>query len=371
MKSFYVVSVFILFCNLTFSQEALDSPLIEIFTLIEDSSPNPTGSYAFTLSAIGKAWKAIHTSSPYYFEYDISNEVLGGTVYPIINAPYYQYTGYNFSPWGDHSYPEFGFGLYKLQSSTSNYFYLDYRDTRYGFYTSCTGHCADIWVKYDVNSENLYLKSSSGSDWGNAITNGAYLKIWDIKGQGTPVITERVDDFWQHSLVLIPTPNNNPRLVWGPYPNSTPSGYRIHRSISQIPHPTQPFQIIGTTLSNTFDFIDYEIMLSQSGSYVFYYVTAILNGSNSSATNTVMARGDLYKENIKKENELIVNYLYDNYPNPFNPSTIIQYTIGSRQFVNLKVYDVLGNEVATLVNEWKEAGSYEVEFNASSVIRSA
>jgi len=54
--------------------------------------------------------------------------------------------------------------------------------------------------------------------------------------------------------------------------------------------------------------------------------------------------------------------LYQNYPNPFNPYTSIQYTIGSRQFVTLKVYDVLGNEIATLVNEEKPAGSYQVEF---------
>lgn len=57
--------------------------------------------------------------------------------------------------------------------------------------------------------------------------------------------------------------------------------------------------------------------------------------------------------------------LEQNYPNPFNPSTSIQYTIGSRQFVSLKVYDVLGNEVATLVNEHKPAGAYEVDFQSA------
>ena len=58
--------------------------------------------------------------------------------------------------------------------------------------------------------------------------------------------------------------------------------------------------------------------------------------------------------------------LFQNYPNPFNPSTNIQYAISSRQIVSLKVYDVLGNEVATLVNEEKPAGIYEVIFNASN-----
>ena len=54
--------------------------------------------------------------------------------------------------------------------------------------------------------------------------------------------------------------------------------------------------------------------------------------------------------------------LQQNYPNPFNPSTHIAFRIVDFGFVNLKVYDVLGNEVATLVNEEKAAGNYEVEF---------
>ena len=59
--------------------------------------------------------------------------------------------------------------------------------------------------------------------------------------------------------------------------------------------------------------------------------------------------------------------LYQNYPNPFNPSTKIswQSPVGSMQ--TLKVYDVLGNEVATLVDEYREAGRYEVEFDANGL----
>ena len=59
--------------------------------------------------------------------------------------------------------------------------------------------------------------------------------------------------------------------------------------------------------------------------------------------------------------------LEQNYPNPFNPSTQIQYRVASVSNVSLKVYDVLGNEVATLVNEEKPAGTYEVKFDAAEL----
>ena len=59
--------------------------------------------------------------------------------------------------------------------------------------------------------------------------------------------------------------------------------------------------------------------------------------------------------------------LKQNYPNPFNPSTIIEYSISEQSFVDLRVYDILGNEVAGLVNEEKSIGIYEVEFDATSL----
>ena len=56
--------------------------------------------------------------------------------------------------------------------------------------------------------------------------------------------------------------------------------------------------------------------------------------------------------------------LSQNYPNPFNPNTTIRFTISDLRFTTLKIYDVLGNEIATLVNEELPAGEYEVEFSA-------
>ena len=61
-------------------------------------------------------------------------------------------------------------------------------------------------------------------------------------------------------------------------------------------------------------------------------------------------------------------YLAQNFPNPFNPATTISFTIVESGFSSLKVYDALGNEITTLVNEEKLPGTYEVEFNSESVV---
>ena len=56
-----------------------------------------------------------------------------------------------------------------------------------------------------------------------------------------------------------------------------------------------------------------------------------------------------------------------NYPNPFNPSTAIKYSIKENSLVSLKIYDILGKEVVTLVREVKPAGIYSVNFNSGSL----
>ena len=59
--------------------------------------------------------------------------------------------------------------------------------------------------------------------------------------------------------------------------------------------------------------------------------------------------------------------LYQNYPNPFNPGTLIRYQVPEKSFVLIRVYDLLGEELATLVNEEKSAGSYDVNFDAGQL----
>ncbi len=75
----------------------------------------------------------------------------------------------------------------------------------------------------------------------------------------------------------------------------------------------------------------------------------------------------------KYSKELEVNFvpkdyaLFQNYPNPFNPSTTIKFSLPNKSFVNIKVYDITGREVAILLDGEKEAGTYSINFNASNI----
>lgn len=59
--------------------------------------------------------------------------------------------------------------------------------------------------------------------------------------------------------------------------------------------------------------------------------------------------------------------LMQNYPNPFNPGTMIQFSIKNKSFATLKIYDILGNEVAVLIENFLEAGNHSIDFDASDL----
>ena len=81
-----------------------------------------------------------------------------------------------------------------------------------------------------------------------------------------------------------------------------------------------------------------------------------------------IAAFDTILSDLSSSNELSYSFLlYQNYPNPFNPKTVINYSITQADFVLLKVYDILGNEITTLVNEYKTAGNYLIEFDGGNI----
>jgi hypothetical protein len=89
---------------------------------------------------------------------------------------------------------------------------------------------------------------------------------------------------------------------------------------------------------------------------------------SSAAFTTSSYQSDCDPITPVEENSIIPQKfeLLQNYPNPFNPSTVIGYQLPVSGEVTLEVFDILGNEVATLVDDYKPAGKYEVEFSTNS-----
>lgn len=273
--------------------------------------------------------------------------------------------------------PIYAYGLYKVTTDHSDEFiYLDFRDDRYGYYSSpVNGHWIDLWIKYDA-SANKFFYSSSGSAYQDfiAISKAEYTPIWEMKQKGQPQ-TGLFPNFWENCLALINDGNNHPRLIWGPYPddNFFAQYYKIYKKKG-----SSAFSVVHTT--SNLNWIDAsEIMIfgpPQSNEGICYYkisAVGVQRGSSveTGVTNTVDTRVQgsnqekVSSDNWESKSKKFT--LSQNYPNPFNPSTKIKYSIAENSFVSLKIYDILGNEVVELVNEYKSMGEYQIEFNAAEL----
>ena len=99
------------------------------------------------------------------------------------------------------------------------------------------------------------------------------------------------------------------------------------------------------------------ILAGSSGSFSFSGDAYILNTADFRSTTAV--DGD---------NSIVNDFtLFQNYPNPFNPATNIKFNLPASGFVTLKVYDILGNELSTLVNEHLNSGTYSTEFKGENL----
>jgi len=149
--------------------------------------------------------------------------------------------------------------------------------------------------------------------------------------------------------------NGNVRLNWYTASETNNAGFKIERSRDGSDYE-EIFFIGGngtTTNRNVYSYLDETV-----SSGIYYYRLKQVNFDGSfEYLNTVAI-------NLGKPTEFV---LKQNFPNPFNPKTVISFQIPVEGLVNLVVYDVLGNEVTTLINEQKTAGSYDVDLEASDL----
>ncbi len=243
-------------------------------------------------------------------------------------------------------------GKYKISAIEGGveqaYFYMDWRTSDYGA-------CPDVYFNYDVASNHF-------RNYANTQTiDGTTQTVWDLVDE---------IDFVTTGLELYSTLSNydnHPKINWNAFHNSiTVSSYRIYRK-----YGSAPFELRTSVSSNTFNYVDSSVSISQQlgGTNVQYYVAAYLGTSESLPGNIISVNvkgGEILKENNLKGNSIqdLSCDLFQNYPNPFNPSTMINYQLRESDFVNLKVYNSIGETVAELVNQEQEQGSYSIEFNA-------
>jgi hypothetical protein len=153
---------------------------------------------------------------------------------------------------------------------------------------------------------------------------------------------------------------NNIEISWSTATETNNRGFEIQRTLTPTSERKSLWESVGfvtgkgtTTEPQNYSFVDKNL---QAGTYLYRLKQIDFDG--------IFEYSNEIEVEIVSPNEFA---LEQNYPNPFNPSTSIKYALKSRQFVQIKIYDVLGNEVTTLVNEEKQPGVYEVEFNASEL----
>ncbi len=147
---------------------------------------------------------------------------------------------------------------------------------------------------------------------------------------------------------------NNVVLTWSTATETNNKGFEVQKSLDGKNFSTINF--VGgngtTTNISNYTYIDKNV------SGIVYYRLKQIDFDGTSKISNI----------VEVNTQTVVSYiLKQNYPNPFNPSTTISYQIPEKNFVSIKVIDVLGNEVATVINSEQDAGLHNVTFNASNL----
>ena len=223
-----------------------------------------------------------------------------------------------------------------------------------------------LWITDNITGTLLNLGPFTGQ--GVATIPGSYTAIFSkafLKIQYDNIVPVELKSFTASVLQN----EKAVQLNWTTATETNNSGFEVERFQDYKIEKLQDWETIGfvpgfgtITEPKSYSFIDEDI---SSGIYKYRLKQIDFDGSFEYSTKIEVEVDFTPKDYV----------LYQNYPNPFNPTTIIKYEIPSVTLrraqsdimVSLKVYDVLGNEVATLVNEESQPGVYEVEFNASSL----
>lgn len=228
--------------------------------------------------------------------------------------------------------------------------------------------CTAIGNQYDGglvksdNSSTIYVwrdrRRGVKDDFYGQKINSAGSILWSLNG----ILLFPQNDFIKYDPILITDNTNGAIFCWGDYRNGVNSDLYAQRlnSNGSIQWDSNGVSV-STAQSDQLSSTAAIISDKRNGTII----TWSDNRTGLPKVYVQRIRGDGTLTNIQSLAQYAPNVfsLEQNYPNPFNPSTSIQYAVGSRHFVTLKIYDVLGREIATLVNEEKEPGIYRAEFN--------
>ncbi len=252
----------------------------------------------------------------------------------------------------------------------------DYANANYAFYSQNTlaGVTSESWVYMEVQSAQsllLGVQTESATQVGNLSSTIKYTPpeidmvfpatmntTWNYNGEQT--ISTEVGGFPFETTSTIKEVNLIDAYGTMKMPDGTVvEALRLRTDESMDTDPGFGLPISHTrTISYSF------ISKTGEGFYVTAEDTNAANSGVIAINGASWQDGDL-SSGVERIDPIASDFhLKQNYPNPFNPSTTIEYSIPEGSFVTLKVYNVIGKEVATLVNEFQSAGTYRSEFNA-------
>ena len=287
----------------------------------------------------------------------------------------------------------FGFdtsSIYITSTPTKDvdYIYHNFSDNYYSTATITEPTKGRVWLNIDLpyNNNNHGTIVSDTSGWTDVVT--IYFDITDANGSANLYWLSN-SPFWgiygdDNLTLLEPNQFNNINFIYDITPPelvnaSLLDSVNLEVEFTEQLDSTSALNISNYSINNGINILG--ITRSSNSKKVIINATAHSSGVQYTLTvnNVTDLAGNLIStthnlteyafspSNVKGEEVPTEFLLAQNYPNPFNPSTKIswQSPVGSHQ--TLKVYDVLGNEVATLVDEFRAAGSYEVEFNSDNL----